>query len=395
MKAWIRKNLFRSYLDGLVTIVSSLVALWLITQVVSFVFITGRWEIVQVNLKLLLVGRFPEEHLGLLAASVASLAFWVGLVGGAFVKPGAPSRTFIQIIKAVLARFGLIFLLSAAIIYLAGTAEALIAGLQILLALVLGRLLSAFRTRSRLLSALPSTIWVVVWGLIPTTLIWLTLSVSTLETWGGFLINFYIAILSIILCFPLGVLLALGRRSSLPVVRLLATTYIELVRGAPLFVLLLLAGVALEFFIPPEIAPDVIFRAVTVFTLFTAAYLAEIIRGGLQSIPKGQTEAGKAIGLSTVQIISLITLPQALRNVIPAQIGQFISLFKDTTLAGAALSMFEILNIGKAITKQDDFLGQGLIYESLAFVALMFWVGSFVMSRESQRLERKLGVGIR
>ena len=395
MKAWIRKNLFRSYLDGLVTIVSSLVALWLITQVVSFVFITGRWEIVQVNLKLLLVGRFPEEHLGLLAASVASLAFWVGLVGGAFVKPGAPRRTFVQIIKDVLARFGLIFLLSAAIIYLAGTAEALIAGLQILLALVLGRLLSAFRTRSRLLSALPSSIWVVVWGLIPTTLIWLTLSVSTLETWGGFLINFYIAILSIILCFPLGVLLALGRRSSLPVVRLLATTYIELVRGAPLFVLLLLAGVALEFFIPPEIAPDVIFRAVTVFTLFTAAYLAEIIRGGLQSIPKGQTEAGKAIGLSTVQIISLITLPQALRNVIPAQIGQFISLFKDTTLAGAALSMFEILNIGKAITKQDDFLGQGLIYESLAFVALMFWVGSFVMSRESQRLERKLGVGIR
>jgi general L-amino acid transport system permease protein len=395
MKAWIRKNLFRSYLDGLVTIVSSLVALLLITQVVSFVFITGRWEIVQVNLKLLLVGRFPEEHLGLLAASVASLAFWVGLVGGAFVTPGAPRRTFIQIIKAVLARFGLIFLLSAAIIYLAGTAEALIAGLQILLALVLGRLLSAFRTRSRLLSALPSSIWVVVWGLIPTTLIWLTLSVSTLETWGGFLINFYIAILSIILCFPLGVLLALGRRSSLPVVRLLATTYIELVRGAPLFVLLLLAGVALEFFIPPEIAPDVIFRAVTVFTLFTAAYLAEIIRGGLQSIPKGQTEAGKAIGLSTVQIISLITLPQALRNVIPAQIGQFISLFKDTTLAGAALSMFEILNIGKAITKQDDFLGQGLIYESLAFVALMFWVGSFVMSRESQRLERKLGVGIR
>jgi general L-amino acid transport system permease protein len=132
-----------------------------------------------------------------------------------------------------------------------------------------------------------------------------------------------------------------------------------------------------------------------VFTLFTAAYLAEIIRGGLQSIPKGQTEAGKALGLSTVKVIYLITLPQALRNVIPAQIGQFISLFKDTTLAGAALSVFEILNIGKAITKQDDFLGQGLIYESLAFVALMFWVGSFVMSRESQRLEKKLGVGIR
>ena len=256
-------------------------------------------------------------------------------------------------------------------------------------------MLSALRTRISLLNAIPSLLWVLFWGLAPTSLIWYTLSVSTLETWGGFLINFYIAVLSIVLCFPLGVLLALGRRSSLPVIRILATTYIEIVRGAPLFVLLLLAGVALEFFIPPEITPDVIFRSVTVFTLFTAAYLAEIIRGGLQSIPKGQTEAGKAIGLSTVRIIGLITLHKALRNVIPAQIGQFISLFKDTTLAGAALSMFEILSIGKAITKQDDFLGQGLIYESLAFVGLMFLVGSFVMSRESQRLEKKLGVGIR
>ena len=131
------------------------------------------------------------------------------------------------------------------------------------------------------------------------------------------------------------------------------------------------------------------------FTLFTAAYLAEVIRGCLQSIPKGQAEAGKALGLSTFRITFLITLPQALRNVIPAQIGQFISLFKDTTLAGVALSVFDLLNVGTAITKQDDYLGQGLIYESLAFVGLLFWVGSYVMSRESQRIEKKLGVGIR
>jgi general L-amino acid transport system permease protein len=129
--------------------------------------------------------------------------------------------------------------------------------------------------------------------------------------------------------------------------------------------------------------------------LFTAAYLAEIIRGGLQSIPKGQEEAGKALGLSTFKITFLITLPQALRNVIPAQIGQFISLFKDTTLAGVALSVFELLNVGTAITKQDDYLGLGLIYETLAFVGLLFWVGSYVMSRESQRIEKKLGVGVR
>ena len=159
--------------------------------------------------------------------------------------------------------------------------------------------------------------------------------------------------------------------------------------------MLLLSGVALEFFIPSDTAPGSIARAVTVFTIFTAAYLAEIVRGGLQSIPKGQIEAGKALGLSTVKITFMITLPQALRNVIPAQIGQFISLFKDTTLAGAALSVLEILRVGEAITKQDDFLGKGYIYETLAFVALLFWVGSYVMSRESQRLEKRLGVGQR
>jgi general L-amino acid transport system permease protein len=129
--------------------------------------------------------------------------------------------------------------------------------------------------------------------------------------------------------------------------------------------------------------------------LFTAAYLAEIVRGGLQGIPSGQIEAGKALGLSTVKINYLITLPQALRSVIPAQIGQFISLFKDTTLAGVALNLFDVMNVGKSITKQEDFLGQGLIYESLIFVGVLFWVVSYVMSKESQRLEKRLGVGVR
>lgn len=395
MIKWLKENLFRSISDGVVTLISAALAIWVITQLFSFVFITGRWEIVQVNLKLLLVGRFPDEQLWLVGASISAIAFWIGLFAGSIKRADAPKRSALEWAKDMMQRFGLIALLALAIIYLAGTADAALTAVGVLVALVAGRLLAALRLRVAILKKVPRALWILVWALIPISMIWLTLTLAALENWGGFLINFYIAIISIVLCFPLGILLALGRRSSFPVLRLLSTAYIELIRGAPLFVLLLLAGVALEFFVPPEIAPDVIFRSVTVFTLFTAAYLAEIIRGGLQSIPKGQTEAGKALGLSTVKVIFLITLPQALRNVIPAQIGQFISLFKDTTLAGAALSVFEILNIGKAITKQDDFLGQGLIYESLAFVALMFWVGSFVMSRESQRLEKKLGVGIR
>ena len=200
---------------------------------------------------------------------------------------------------------------------------------------------------------------------------------------------------SIVLCFPLGVLLALGRRSSLPIVRGLSTAYIEIVRGAPLFVLLLLANVALQFFIPADRAPATATRAIAVFTLFTAAYMAEIVRGGLQSVPRGQYEAAKALGLSPTRQTALIVLPQALRNVIPAQIGQLISLFKDTSLAGAAMGLFELIEVSTVITQQGEFRGQGLIGETIAFAALMFWTVSYTMSRESQRLERRLGVGTR
>lgn len=392
---WIRRNMFRSVGDSIVSIAVAALAGYVIWQLFQFIFITGRWEIIEVNLKLLLVGRFPEELMWMLGASIIALAFWIGAVAASSTRDTTKSKSIGMALLDVFTRFGLIIALGVVIIALAGSLEALLVGLGVVLAILVGRAVGTARRKLPLLSKIPWIIWQLLLVLTPTILILQTLFVSELEEWGGFLINVYIAIISIVLAFPLGVLLALGRKSSLPIIRLISTTYIELVRGAPLFVLLLLAGVALEFFIPSEIAPGATFRAITVFTMFTAAYLAEIIRGGLQSISKGQTEAGKALGLPTVKIIFLITLPQALRNVIPAQIGQFISLFKDTTLAGAALSMLELLKVGEAITKQDAYLGQGLVYESLGFVALLFWVGSYVMSRESQRLEKKLGVGIR
>jgi general L-amino acid transport system permease protein len=395
MMVWLRRNLFRSPTDGIVTLVAGSLAIYLVYQAAQFVFVTGRWEIIEVNLKLLLVGRFPEDQMWVLSASVLAIAFWAGLVARSLRRQAPAKQKPFRMILELAGRFGLVFLLAVLLILLSGDSSNWLLAGGVVVAILLGRLVGSVRERVSLLRRLPRLLWVLPWTLLPLAFIYYTLSLSALEEWGGFLINFYIAILAIALCFPLGVLLALGRRSSFPIVRLITTTYIELIRGAPLFVLLLLAGVALEFFVPPDLAPDQIFRAVTVFTLFTAAYLAEIVRGGLQSIPKGQTEAGKALGLSTLKVTFLITLPQALRNVIPAQIGQFISLFKDTTLAGAALSVLEILNIGTAITKQDDFLGQGLIYESLAFVGFLFWVGSYVMSRESQRLEKRLGVGLR
>lgn len=394
MITWMRRNLFRSITDTILTVISASTLGYVIFQVFQFVFITGRWEIIQVNLKILLVGRFPEELMFLVGFSILATCFSIASLASGMNRPLDQPPTLAGKLWELFQRFGLIISTSAFLIVLAGDLGAVLFGAYVVLSIFAGTLFGRAR-RTTHLKRLPGWLWVAINATLPLVLIFLTMGQAALEEWGGFLINFYLAVVSIALSFPLGVMLALGRKSTLPILRWLSTAYIELIRGAPLFVLLLLAGVALEFFIPASIAPDAIFRAVTVFTLFTAAYLAEVIRGGLQSIPKGQAEAGKALGLSTFRITFLITLPQALRNVIPAQIGQFISLFKDTTLAGVALSVFDLLNVGTAITKQDDYLGQGLIYESLAFVGLLFWVGSYVMSRESQRIEKKLGVGIR
>jgi len=217
------------------------------------------------------------------------------------------------------------------------------------------------------------------------------------DDWGGMMLNLFLALAGIALCFPLGVLLALGRRSKLPLIRAVSVGYIELFRGVPLFVLLLMSAITLGFFLPTWVdnPPGLVVRAIIVFTLFTAAYVAEIVRGGLQSLPRGQTEAATALGFGPVRTTLLIGLPQALRNVIPALVGQFISLFKDTTLAGAAMAFLDLYGVREAVTSQTAFQGQNLTAEVLSFVMLVFWIGCITMSRESQRLEKKLGVGTR
>ena len=155
-----------------------------------------------------------------------------------------------------------------------------------------------------------------------------------------------LAVPAILLGFALGIFIGLARLANAPWIRVPATIYVEFFRGVPLYVLLLLGGIALGFFLPRGLeTPGLVVRAIIVFTLFTAAYIAEIVRGGLQSLPRGQTEAAQALGLKPVKTTALIVLPQALRNVIPAIVGQFISLFKDTTLAGAAMGLLDVLGV--------------------------------------------------
>jgi general L-amino acid transport system permease protein len=149
------------------------------------------------------------------------------------------------------------------------------------------------------------------------------------------------------------------------------------------------------FFLPEGVErPDPIVRALIGFVLFTSAYVAEVVRGGLQSVSSGQIEAAQALGLSTFRTTRLVVLPQALRSVIPGLVGQFISLFKDTSLV-FVIGLAELLTIAENLTKQPDFIAQGLIVETLLFASFIYWTGSYWMSRESQRLERRLGLGER
>ncbi|MEX2626506.1 MAG: amino acid ABC transporter permease [Ilumatobacteraceae bacterium] len=399
---WARRNLFRSPFDAALTVVFGVVGLFVIHRSLNFLFVTGRWDVIRANLRLLMIGRFPDAHVLRIAITVVILAAWAGLLAGVIrarqvragrVDVGATRLSWARASDLV-DRLWLPAFVVLLLLLLTSTSGPWIMAFGAIAAAVVGRVAGPFLGRRPLLG-LAGTALLAALAAVPVVLFFYVIDAVGFNEWGGFMLNLFLAVCAIVLCFPLGVLLALGRRSSLPLIRVVATLYIELVRGAPLFVLLLLANVALGFFIPTNLAPSTATRAIVVFTLFTAAYMAEIVRGGLQSVPWGQLEAAKALGLSPVRQMGLIVLPQALRNVIPAQIGQLISLFKDTSLAALAMGLFELLEVSTVITAQGDFRGQGLIGETIAFAALLFWTVSYTMSRESQRLERKLGVGTR
>jgi general L-amino acid transport system permease protein len=214
------------------------------------------------------------------------------------------------------------------------------------------------------------------------------------DAWGGLHLNLFLTVAGIAFAFPLGMLLALGRRSSLPVVRAMSVTYIEVVRGVPLIAILLFGAFAIGFLLPEGVRPSQVTRMLIAITAFEAAYIAEVIRGGLQAVSPGQTEASQALGMSPVKTMRLIVLPQALRATIPPMVGQFISLYKDTTLV-AILGLTELLEASFIVNSQPAFLGKGLFLVTLAFAGLVFWVGSYTMSREARRLEKRLGVGER
>lgn len=396
-RRWLKENLFSTWFNTLLTVVFAVLLSYAAYKLARFVLVDARWEVVQRNITNFMVFHFPRAELWRVWVALFVLAAAAGLgVGAAGTRReaevaegrgGTPSTARGLVFRRVAPLVALVVVLLLAARSL--TAAVLVLGVAVtaIVFRLLGRRLPARAFRFVLLAVLAAIVAaflvIIAFGGVP----W--------DDWGGLLLTVFLAVAGIVISFPLGVLLALGRRSKLPAIKLVCVVYIELIRGVPLITILFMAVFALGFFLPAGTdPPSTVARALVGLILFTAAYVAEIVRGGLQSVPRGQIEAAQALGLSPSKTTRLILLPQALRAVIPALVGQFISLFKDTSLV-FVVGLTELLAVAEIVTQQPDFRAQGLIVETLLFVAFIYWAGSYWMSRESQRLEQRLGVGIR
>ena len=212
------------------------------------------------------------------------------------------------------------------------------------------------------------------------------------RVWGGLSLTFIMAIFAMLLCFPIGIFLALGRRSSLPVIKYISVGFIEFWRGVPLITVLFMASVMFPLFLPADTYVDKLFRCIIGITLFEAAYMAEVIRGGLQALPKGQYDAAKSLGLGYWRMNALIILPQALKIVIPGIANTFIALFKDTPLI-LVVGLLEFLGMINLAKTNPDWLG--FAPEGYVFAAVVYWFFCYVMSRYSQNLEVKFSTEIK
>lgn len=383
---WLKENLFSNWFDALLTLLSLGIVIWVLSASIRWVFFTAEWTPVLRNPLLFTIGQYPRAYLWRIEVILAVIAL---LFGVSWRIWGGVMRTF-----AV--TFGVFLLLFA-------LWPIQVDSLPLTLRLVLGANLLGIGAGYVLggLKFLRSSYVVAAW--VVSLLLALVLlrgfqdsallPAAALNLWGGLLVTLILAVGGIVLSFPIGVLLALGRRSSLPVVSLFSTVFIEVVRGVPLISILFLSSIILPLFLPQNIRIDLITRALIGMTFFSAAYMAENVRGGLAAVPGGQVEAAKAVGLNNFQITTLIVLPQALRAVIPPIVGQFISLFKDTTLA-SGVSVLEFLAIGRSILQANpEYFGMQT--EVYLFIAAVFWIFSYLMSYASLRLEVALGVGER
>ncbi len=380
---WLRDNLFNGIGNTLITVILFPLILYIIINGILWVLFYADWTPVTQFPLLYAVGQYPRDQLWRIGVSLSFILFLTGASwghwGGLLKSMSVGAMIFFGVLAALPVvhpelTVGMRLYLASNIIwiylgYLLGK-QKFIKVKHILIGWVIAPILtlvliSGFENNA----ALPKVV---------TTL------------WGGLLVTFLLAVGGILLSFPIGVLLALGRRSSLPVVSAFSTIFIEGVRGVPLITILFMFSVIMALFLPSDTRIDRLLRALMALTVFSAAYTAENVRGGLQAIPPGQVEAAKALGMSGWKTMLFIVLPQAIRLVIPTIVGQFISLFKDTTLV-VIVGINDFLGIGRSIINSDPAFVQ-LQFEVYIFIAVVYWIFSYLMSLASRRLEHALGV---
>ena len=376
----IRENFFGSKLDVILSITGALFIYFVLSIVISFI-LNSDWTLILVNRQLMLTGLMPEEEIwrvwtifSLTAILMTtSIAFWfnINIKGSIFYILLLLIPFLIFTTKNTLLYVLFIMVLSIVFFYL------------------------GYKSKNSELKNIVSRIIVISWIiLLPTCFLILNiLDGPKMTLWGGFMINLILAAIAIFAGFPLGILLALGRASSYKLIKLISTLYIEVIRGAPLVAWLLLAWFVLPKFLPNLFGLsdlNIVVRAMIVLSLFASAYIAEVIRGGLQSIPRGQEEASFALGMNSISTTIFIVLPQAIKIVIPTVVSTFIAIFKDTSLV-FILAITDLLRIGRLIPEQQQaFFGKSI--ESLCVVALLFWVVSLVLSQISRTIEKKLNI---
>ena len=392
---WLRTNLFSTWYNSALTLIVGVIAVLALFFGLRWVFVQANWLVISTLGGQLFIGQYNIE-----AACPGQNCFWrpqaslllvtvlFGMAWG--VAGGGITKRIALIVVVVLALLA----------FLPYSFETMGLDVRLLLvanipAVFLGLALARY---TRLGTASGVTIFGVVAFFLTLVLLRGLPGVPGLQPvsvvyWGGLMLNLLLAVAGIVISFPIGIALALGRRSRLPVVKLLCVSFIEVFRGVPLITLLFMSQVLVPLAFPENFHPNSLLRAAIVITLFSAAYMAENIRGGLQALHPGQAEAARALGLPGWQTTLLISLPQAIRNVIPAIVGQFIALFKDTSLV-YIIGMLDVVEISRAfIQGNPEFLASAR--EVFIFLAFVFWIFTYGMSYVSARIERHMGVGER
>ena len=389
----LQRQLAPSAADALLSLGLLALIVWVALQLLGWAVGRADWAVVQLNSMLLLVGRYPLAEQWRLWVLALLLALQAGLSWGLLrAWPRADRREQARLwprhdrIAALL--IALLALLLPFALHLAGPLQL---SWWLLAAALLAVRWAAGRWGGQLQRRTLKSV-AVLWPLLYLLGFWLIggglgLAAVAPGDWGGLLLTLVMASFAMALSFPLGVLLALGRRSSLPLLRWGSVAYIEFIRGAPLITLLFVGQNILGFLLPGGASPDRIWRAAWVLTLFAAAYLAEAVRSGLAAVPPGQLEAARSLGLSQAQAMLMVVIPQALRVALPAMVGQFIALLQDTTLL-SLIGLLDLLGTARGIMANPEFLGHSS--ELYLVLAVLYWGCCASLGLGSRALERRL-----